>query len=155
MSITSWHGWGQRGKVARAGWASGADDGKATRTPAAWMLAPLIWISFANLFPPWATSNQHKWIILAECRGEDEYFIKRKLYPNVDFYSGIIYQAMGFKPEMFTVLFAIPRTRLAGAVAGDARRSGVEDRAAAAGLHRPRAARVLGDGETKRGARFG
>jgi citrate synthase len=41
---------------------------------------------------------------------EDEYFIKRKLYPNVDFYSGIIYQAMGFHPEMFTVLFAIPRT---------------------------------------------
>jgi citrate synthase len=41
---------------------------------------------------------------------EDEYFIQRKLYPNVDFYSGIIYQAMGFKPEMFTVLFAIPRT---------------------------------------------
>jgi citrate synthase len=40
----------------------------------------------------------------------DEYFIKRKLYPNVDFYSGIIYQAMGFKPDMFTVLFAIPRT---------------------------------------------
>jgi len=39
----------------------------------------------------------------------DEYFIKRKLYPNVDFYSGIIYQAMGFKPEMFTVLFAIAR----------------------------------------------
>jgi len=41
---------------------------------------------------------------------EDEYFIKRKLYPNVDFYSGIIYEAMGFSPEMFTVLFAIPRT---------------------------------------------
>ena len=41
---------------------------------------------------------------------EDEYFIKRKLYPNVDFYSGIIYQAMGFKPSMFTALFAIPRT---------------------------------------------
>jgi citrate synthase len=40
----------------------------------------------------------------------DEYFIKRKLYPNVDFYSGIMYQAMGFQPEMFTVLFAIPRT---------------------------------------------
>jgi len=40
----------------------------------------------------------------------DEYFIKRKLYPNVDFYSGIIYEAMGFDPEMFTVLFAIPRT---------------------------------------------
>jgi citrate synthase len=41
---------------------------------------------------------------------EDDYFINRKLYPNVDFYSGIIYQAMGFRPEMFTVLFAIPRT---------------------------------------------
>jgi citrate synthase len=41
---------------------------------------------------------------------EDEYFIKRKLYPNVDFYSGIIYQAMGFPERMFPVLFAIPRT---------------------------------------------
>jgi citrate synthase len=41
---------------------------------------------------------------------DDEYFVKRRLYPNVDFYSGIIYQAMGFKPDMFTVLFAIPRT---------------------------------------------
>jgi len=41
---------------------------------------------------------------------QDEYFIQRKLYPNVDFYSGIMYQAMGFRPEMFTVLFAIPRT---------------------------------------------
>jgi citrate synthase len=40
---------------------------------------------------------------------QDDYFIKRKLYPNVDFYSGIIYQAMQFSPEMFTVLFAIPR----------------------------------------------
>ncbi len=39
----------------------------------------------------------------------DDYFVTRKLYPNVDFYSGIIYQAMGFSPEMFTVLFAIPR----------------------------------------------
>jgi citrate synthase len=41
---------------------------------------------------------------------DDEYFVKRKLYPNVDFYSGIIYQAMGFHPDIFTVLFAIPRT---------------------------------------------
>ena len=41
---------------------------------------------------------------------EDDYFVKRKLYPNVDFYSGIMYQAMGFKPPMFTALFAIPRT---------------------------------------------
>ena len=40
----------------------------------------------------------------------DEYFISRRLYPNVDFYSGLIYQAMGFPMEMFTVLFAIPRT---------------------------------------------
>ena len=41
---------------------------------------------------------------------EDKYFVERKLYPNVDFYSGIIYQAMGFEPELFTVLFAIPRS---------------------------------------------
>jgi citrate synthase len=41
---------------------------------------------------------------------DDEYFVKRKLYPNVDFYSGIIYKAMGFPVEMFPVLFAIPRT---------------------------------------------
>jgi citrate synthase len=41
---------------------------------------------------------------------EDEYFVKRRLYPNVDFYSGIIYQAMGFPVDMFPVLFAIPRT---------------------------------------------
>jgi citrate synthase len=41
---------------------------------------------------------------------EDEYFITRKLYPNVDFYSGLIYQAMGFPVTMFPVLFAIPRT---------------------------------------------
>ena len=39
----------------------------------------------------------------------EEYFVKRKLYPNVDFYSGLIYQAMGFPVEMFPVLFAIPR----------------------------------------------
>ena len=41
---------------------------------------------------------------------EDEYFVERKLYPNVDFYSGIIYQSMGFPVEMFPVLFAIGRT---------------------------------------------
>jgi citrate synthase len=40
---------------------------------------------------------------------EDEYFVSRKLYPNVDFYSGLIYQAMGFPVDMFPVLFAIPR----------------------------------------------
>jgi len=41
---------------------------------------------------------------------EDEYFVSRKLYPNVDFYSGMIYEALGFPVEMFPVLFAIPRT---------------------------------------------
>src|SRR5579883_969176 len=40
---------------------------------------------------------------------EDEYFVKRKLYPNVDFYTGLIYQSMGFPMTMFPVLFAIPR----------------------------------------------
>jgi citrate synthase len=41
---------------------------------------------------------------------QDEYFVSRRLYPNVDFYSGLIYQAMGFPTDMFPVLFAIPRT---------------------------------------------
>jgi citrate synthase len=41
---------------------------------------------------------------------EDEYFVKRKLYPNVDFYSGLIYEALGLPVEMFPVMFAIPRT---------------------------------------------
>jgi citrate synthase len=41
---------------------------------------------------------------------QDDYFVKRKLYPNVDFYSGLIYEAMGFHSAFFTVLFAIPRT---------------------------------------------
>ena len=40
---------------------------------------------------------------------QDDYFVSRRLYPNVDFYSGLIYEAMGFKPSMFTVLFAIGR----------------------------------------------
>src|SRR5207253_9272253 len=40
---------------------------------------------------------------------EDDYFVKRKLYPNVDFYSGLIYQALKFPVDMFPVLFAIPR----------------------------------------------
>ena len=46
---------------------------------------------------------------LEETALEDPYFVDRKLYPNVDFYSGLIYQAMGFPVDMFTVLFAIPR----------------------------------------------
>ena len=40
----------------------------------------------------------------------DEYFVRRRLYPNVDFHSGLIYEALRFPPEMFTVLFAVPRT---------------------------------------------
>ena len=47
---------------------------------------------------------------LEEVALSDDYFVSRKLYPNVDFYSGLIYQAMKFPLEMFTVLFAIPRT---------------------------------------------
>ena len=47
---------------------------------------------------------------LEEVALSDDYFVSRKLYPNVDFYSGLIYQAMGFPVDMFTVLFAIPRT---------------------------------------------
>ncbi len=47
---------------------------------------------------------------LEEAALADDYFVSRKLYPNVDFYSGLIYQAMGFPPDIFTVLFAIGRT---------------------------------------------
>ena len=55
---------------------------------------------------------------------EDEYFVSRKLYPNVDFYSGLIYEALQFPPEMFTVLFAIGAyAGLARAVARAARRT--------------------------------
>ena len=49
-------------------------------------------------------------IALEKVALEDEFFVERKLYPNVDFYSGIIYQAMGFPTDAFTVLFAIGRT---------------------------------------------
>ncbi|MCB0044648.1 MAG: citrate synthase [Caldilineaceae bacterium] len=48
-------------------------------------------------------------VALEEVATSDEYFVERKLYPNVDFYSGIIYQAMSFPPDMFTVLFAMGR----------------------------------------------
>ena len=41
---------------------------------------------------------------------EDEYFVKRKLYPNVDFYTGIVYKAIGIPKDMFTVLFAVSRS---------------------------------------------
>jgi citrate synthase len=47
---------------------------------------------------------------LEEAALKDEYFVERKLYPNVDFYSGIIYKALNIPTEMFTVMFAIART---------------------------------------------
>jgi citrate synthase len=63
---------------------------------------------------------------------KDEYFISRKLYPNVDFYSGIIYRAMGIPTEMFTVMFVLGR--LPGWIAHWLeQRSGADDR-----IHRPR-----------------
>ncbi len=49
-------------------------------------------------------------IALEKAALADPYFVKRKLYPNVDFYSGLIYRAMGFPPDFYPVLFAIPRT---------------------------------------------
>ena len=74
---------------------------------------------------------------------EDEYFVTRKLYPNVDFYSGLIYQAMGFPVEMFPVLFAIAaHGGLGRAVGRDAARPRAEDRPAPADLHRRRHPRL-------------
>ena len=83
---------------------------------------------------------------LEEIALADDYFISRKLYPNVDFYSGLIYQAMGFPIEMFTVLFAIART--AGWIAHwqemlDTRPA---DRPAPPALHRRGRARLRPDG---------
>lgn len=48
-------------------------------------------------------------IALQDAALSDEYFVSRKLYPNVDFYSGLVYRALGFQSNFFTVLFAIPR----------------------------------------------
>ena len=77
---------------------------------------------------------------------DDEYFTSRKLYPNVDFYSGLIYEALSMPTEMFTVMFAIPRTSgLDRAVAGDDRRPGAEDRPAAPDLHRAPRRRLRAD----------
>ena len=95
---------------------------------------------------------------------EDEYFVSRRLYPNVDFYSGLIYQAMGYPTDYFTVLFALGR--LPGWIAqweemlGDPEQ---EDLAAAAGVHRRaraavrparRARLTRGDRRGRRGARL-
>ena len=76
---------------------------------------------------------------------QDEYFVTRKLYPNVDFYSGLIYQAMGFPVTMFPVLFAIPRTAgLDRAMGRDDPGSRAEDRATEAALCRRGSARLRG-----------
>ena len=83
---------------------------------------------------------------LEEAALNDEYFKSRKLYPNVDFYSGLIYQALGFPPEMFTVLFTIPRVhRLAGALERDAR-AGLTYHTPSSALRWPRRARLRADG---------
>ena len=77
---------------------------------------------------------------------DDDYFTSRKLYPNVDFYSGIIYEALEIPTNMFTVIFAIPRT--AGWVSQWMEMkddSGAEDRPAAPDLHRRAGARVRRD----------
>ncbi len=68
---------------------------------------------------------------------EDDYFVQRKLYPNVDFYSGIVQKAIGIPVQLFTAIFALARTvgwiaQLNEMVV----RSGVQDRPAAAALHR-------------------
>jgi Citrate synthase, C-terminal domain len=78
---------------------------------------------------------------------QDDYFVTRRLYPNVDFYTGLIYEAMGLPVEMFPVLFAIPRT--AGWLAqwaGDGRRPRAEDCSTAAALRRAPASRLRADG---------
>ena len=93
---------------------------------------------------------------LEEIALKDEYFISRKLYPNVDFYSGVIYSALGIPRSMFTVMFAIART--AGWVAHWQEmiaRSGDEDRPPAAALHGPDAARLRRDRQARLSASYG
>lgn len=73
----------------------------------------------------------------------DDYFVSRNLYPNVDFYTGLIYRAMGFPSEMFTVLFAIGRpSRLDRPVARDDQGAGFPHRPPAPDLHRRGPARL-------------
>jgi hypothetical protein len=82
------------------------------------------------------TTRCSKWRCARGSALKDEYFVARKLYPNVDFYSGIIYKALGIPTEMFTVMFAIARTAgWVSALAGAAERPG-EDRPPAPALHR-------------------
>ena len=84
---------------------------------------------------------------LEEIALADDYFIERKLYPNVDFYTGLIYKAMGFPTKMFTVLFALGR--LPGWIAQwreMIERPGDQDRPPAPGLHRRDRARLRRSG---------
>ncbi len=82
---------------------------------------------------------------LEELALKDEYFIERKLYPNVDFYSGVIYSALGIPRSMFTVMFAIARTvGWVAQLAGDDLRSGHAHRPAAAAVYRGDEARLRG-----------
>ena len=79
----------------------------------------------------------------------DEYFIEKKLYPNIDFYSGITLKAMGFPISMFTVLFAVARTvGLDRAMEGNDRGSGTEDRPPAPALYGRAAARLRARGKS-------
>ena len=71
-------------------------------------------------------------------RAQDNYFVERKLYPNVDFYSGIIYRALGIPTNMFTVMFALGRLPgLDRPLEGDDGGPDHEDRPSAPDLHRP------------------
>ena len=93
-----------------------------------------------------ATSCSTSRCELEEVALTDEYFIERKLYPNVDFYSGLIYRAMGFPTQMFPVLFAIgPPARLDRALEGDDGEPEDQDRPPAPDLHRPHRAPVRPD----------
>ena len=68
----------------------------------------LIFLCFHNLFAIFIIAQSCK-LCAAGVALEDDYFVERKLYPNVDFYSGIIYRALGIPTEMFTVMFALGR----------------------------------------------
>lgn len=69
---------------------------------------------------------------------KDDYFVARKLYPNVDFYSGLIYKALGLPTEMFTVMFAIARTAGGSVIGLSSKPIRSQDRASASDLYRCR-----------------
>ncbi len=89
-------------------------------------------------------------IALEKIALEDDYFIQRKLYPNVDFYSGIVYKALGIPVGMFTAIFALARTiGLDRAVERADRRPGAEDRPAAPAVRRLAETRFCADGQAQ------